>query len=81
VVSTCANPGCGTRFLYLKSGRLFHFPQHETRKVDTYWLCDKCMADFRLEWRIGEGVVAVFVACDLRIPVAPSIVDREPIAD
>lgn len=62
MIDTCANPGCGSRFLYLKSGKLFHFPQHDSRKVHTYWLCDKCMIDVHLEWRIGEGVKAVLSA-------------------
>jgi len=45
MVSQCANPECGTPFLYLREGRLFashrSAPAEESR-VEYFWLCASC---------------------------------------
>lgn len=33
--------------------------------METYWLCDPCSREFRLEWRLGEGIVAVEMTLSL----------------
>ena len=50
MLAKCANPGCGTPFLYLKEGRLFHLPVRQSENgagepsVEHFWLCDACAA-------------------------------------
>jgi hypothetical protein len=64
VVNKCANDACTNPFLYLKSGRLFHFPKSPSRQVQTvrqmeaFWLCDRCSQKLTLK-RTGDRVVAI----------------------
>ena len=52
MVSQCANPECGTPFLYLREGRLFATshrgaPAEESR-VEYFWLCANCAPHMNL---------------------------------
>ena len=47
MVSKCANPECGKRFIYFRGGRLFTLertePGHEHTEVEWFWLCEACV--------------------------------------
>ena len=65
VLRKCANLDCSRPFLYLRAGRLFHFPRdreersQNARAMEAFWLCGQCSETMTLQWRIGEGVIAV----------------------
>jgi len=54
MISKCANPACGTPFNYLREGKLFHIElvagsgQKPARKVEHFWLCDRCAPKWTL---------------------------------
>jgi hypothetical protein len=49
VISHCANPRCGTPFLYFRNGRLFVTPRTNAA-VEYFWLCGACAEDLDLEF-------------------------------
>lgn len=54
MVSYCANPDCGTEFLYLHEGELFVIElPHDG--VEYYWLCPSCAPDMRVVYNPSEG--------------------------
>ncbi len=73
MISKCANPECGARFRYLRSGKLFHFevttsdskpgdtktPKKLVRKLEHFWLCGECSTAFTLRHERSQGVVVV----------------------
>jgi hypothetical protein len=70
MLSKCANPGCSASFLYLHEGKLFRFdtdfesaarPKTEktARRVEFFWLCGECAAQFTLRYEKGVGVTTV----------------------
>lgn len=55
MLSKCANPGCSQSFRYLGEGRLFQVERSlaqdggkPARKIEHYWLCDRCSRDMRV---------------------------------
>ncbi len=73
MISKCANPECGARFRYLRSGKLFHFevtttdgkpadgkaPKKILRRLEHFWLCGPCSMTFTLKHERNHGVVVV----------------------
>ena len=73
MLSKCANPGCSTRFRYLRDGRLYQIEVQETppptglhlvdkpapRKVEHFWLCAECSTRMTLAYQRGKGVVTL----------------------
>lgn len=65
VLAKCANHTCTNPFLYLTHGKLFHFPRREERgterilAMESFWLCTQCSRQMTLQWRRGQGVIAV----------------------
>ena len=70
MLSKCANPACDTSFHYLHDGRLFQMEtggasaealqlKKTPRKVEYFWLCNRCAAEMTLKYEQGTGVVAV----------------------
>lgn len=49
MVSQCANPKCGTPFLYLREGRLVavRHNQHGSSKLEFFWLCGDCASHLK----------------------------------
>jgi len=61
MVTKCANPDCATPFRYFRSGKLFVLKEAgQGRKIDYYWLCDKCSQTLTLE-RDARGQIGVTV--------------------
>jgi len=71
MLNKCANPDCGTKFLYLREGRLFEFAVsnrgHEciegavpgkAFRREMFWLCAECAQKMSLECS-EDGDVAV----------------------
>jgi hypothetical protein len=72
MVSKCANPGCAATFLYFHKGKLFRVeaPADQTleetgyenavkkpaRRLEFFWLCDKCAAKMTLGFERGVGI-------------------------
>jgi len=72
MLSKCANPECSTRFLYMRGGKLFRWDQlqgvkdsgvnsdftikKESRRVEFFWLCDKCAPRMTVVFRKGVGI-------------------------
>jgi hypothetical protein len=72
MLSKCANPGCPNSFRYLHEGRLFRIHMDATesgsevgvhakekkpaRRVEFFWLCQKCSAEMTLSFEEGVGV-------------------------
>ncbi|WP_041855849.1 hypothetical protein [Candidatus Korobacter versatilis] len=56
MLSKCANPGCSELFRYLGEGRLFQLERtfasdqggKAVRKIEHYWLCDRCSRAMRV---------------------------------
>ena len=56
MLSKCANPGCSELFRYLGEGRLFQLERtatledggKPTRRIEHYWLCDRCSREMRV---------------------------------
>jgi hypothetical protein len=71
MLAKCANSSCSASFLFLHSGKLFHFDKLPQPGVDDtidpvpgnpgelFWLCDKCSAEFTLASDGQHGVRAV----------------------
>ena len=73
MLSKCANPGCGARFLYLNRGKLFRIPRQAadgskenlpdnkkpTQRLEYFWLCSECAGEMTLAFRKGVGIVPV----------------------
>lgn len=64
VLSRCANPECGHPFLNLRTGKLFvveacdlALPQLGMRKLEHYWLCDRCALVWTLIYDPARGVL------------------------
>jgi hypothetical protein len=61
MVTKCANPDCSTPFRYFRSGKLFVLREAgQGRKIDYYWLCDKCSQILTVE-RDARGGIAVAI--------------------
>ena len=71
MLSKCANPSCGTPFLYLRHGKIF-LMQHITHSVSSrsgagskgdsleyFWLCGPCSEDLTLVHDSAHGVRVV----------------------
>jgi len=72
MLSKCTNPECSTRFLYMRGGKLFRWDQlqgvkdpgvksgltikKESRRVEFFWLCDKCAPRMTVVFRKGIGI-------------------------
>jgi hypothetical protein len=70
MLAKCANPSCSTPLVYLREGKIFmmdHAPDpssnSETAKqpkpsnrIEHFWLCGPCSAEYTLVYRLGEGV-------------------------
>lgn len=54
MIDTCANPQCGRRLIYLRSGVLYAVDLHRdsTTHPEThfYWLCETCAFKHRLKF-------------------------------
>jgi hypothetical protein len=70
MLSKCANPGCSASFLYLHEGKLFRFDtgpesparpttEKATPRVEFFWLCRECAAQFTLRYKKGVGISTV----------------------
>jgi hypothetical protein len=70
MLSKCANPVCTTPFHYLHDGRLFQMetganaaeqPEHKkgARRIEYFWLCNRCAAEMTLRYERGVGVITV----------------------
>jgi hypothetical protein len=81
MLNQCANPGCSTRFRRLQDGKLFLVevkvaeasPSSRAvgeakpcRRLEHYWLCDRCAAVLTLSFEHERGVVAVPLVQSLR---------------
>ena len=72
MLSKCANPACTTPFHYLHDGRLFQWetgsgPDQPSakkvpRRIEYFWLCNGCAAEYTLRYDRGVGVVTVPIA-------------------
>lgn len=73
----CANPACSSPFRRLEEGKLFQVEteyllpvgtrrakrqDRPVRRVDRYWLCDRCSLFLTLSVEKGRGVVPVPLA-------------------
>jgi len=72
MLSKCANPECSTRFLYMRGGKLFRWDQlqgvkdsssspgpaikMDSRRVEFFWLCEKCAPRMTVVYRSGTGI-------------------------
>jgi len=67
MVSECANPGCGARFLYFGQGQLVAVPRQGRSltgsRVEFFWLCGNCASHLNLEVALNG---------------APNLVPRRP---
>lgn len=67
MLSKCANPACTTAFQYLRDGRLFQMEtgahqradKKTPRRIEYFWLCNRCAAELTLRYEPGTGVVTV----------------------
>ncbi|HSM86873.1 MAG TPA: hypothetical protein VLT16_12005 [Candidatus Limnocylindrales bacterium] len=51
MVSQCANPYCGTPFVYLRDGRLYAVPRRNpSAMIEYYWLCSSCASEMDLKF-------------------------------
>jgi hypothetical protein len=65
VFSTCANPACRGKFNY-RQGAIFRFRKQlindgQSARNDPFqhfWLCANCAEIYRLEYLVGQGVLA-----------------------
>lgn len=70
MLAKCANPSCSTPLVYLREGKIFMMdharklssrsedfrnPRVENR-VEHFWLCGPCSAEYTLIYRDGVGV-------------------------
>ena len=73
MVGKCANSSCHTSFRYLHEGKLFcveipppqagsnafgrNFSDNCVRRVEWYWLCNRCAEQMTLKIEEGRGIV------------------------
>lgn len=69
MLAKCANPSCSTPLVYLREGKIFmmdHAPEPSSNsesskpragnRVEHFWLCGPCSAEYTLVYRLGAGV-------------------------
>jgi hypothetical protein len=70
MLAKCANPSCSTPLVYLREGKIFmmdHAPEPSSNseaikqsrtgnRVEHFWLCGPCSAEYTLVYRLGMGV-------------------------
>lgn len=70
MLAKCANPSCSTPLVYLREGKIFmmdHAPETPSSpeapktpkpasRVEHFWLCGPCSAEYTLVYRVGMGV-------------------------
>ena len=70
MLSKCANPGCSQPFRYLRDGKLFEIEnggsdnsavgdKKPSRRVEFFWLCGQCSAEFTVVNDKDRGVITV----------------------
>lgn len=71
MLSKCANPACSTPFRYLRDGKLFEIEsgvgsenstfgaKKPNRRVEFFWLCGQCSADFTVIKNNEEGAITI----------------------
>jgi len=71
MLSKCANPSCSTQLVYLREGKIFMMEadaqavipasaaKKTTRRVEHFWLCGPCSAQFTLAYDRHRGVQVV----------------------
>jgi hypothetical protein len=64
MIAKCANFSCSTPFRYLHEGRLFRFEADAAgdsgragRRVEHFWLCERCARTLTLEFCEGRVVM------------------------
>jgi hypothetical protein len=75
MLSKCANPSCSASFRYFHEGRLFRIetstgpgpgenaaPAKPPRRVEFFWLCDRCAPQMTLEHDAHGQVTVTRVA-------------------
>ncbi len=78
MLSKCANPGCSELFRYLGEGRLFQLERtvspesggKSTRKIEHYWLCDRCSRAMRVGVLENEALL-IFSDPDGNVNTSP----------
>ena len=78
-----SNPSCSASFRHLQDGKLFRIetdPVLRTRnpkRLEYFWLCDRCSSTMTLRLEDNETVVAVPILEPMRdVPVTVISVDR-----
>jgi hypothetical protein len=71
MLSKCANPACSQPFRYLRDGKLFEIDSRDdferpaagerkaVRRVEFFWLCGDCSAEFTIINDKDRGVITV----------------------
>ena len=71
MLKKCANPMCSSQFRVLSQGKLFQVEvdgfiacanprkTRSPRRVERYWLCDRCCSSLTLIFEKGRGMVTV----------------------
>jgi len=70
MLKKCANPMCPNPFRVLSQGKLFQMEvddfvacanrrNRSPRRVERYWLCDRCCSSLTLTFEKGRGMVTV----------------------
>jgi hypothetical protein len=65
MLKTCANPGCGAKFLYLRHGVLFTFRSRQSftgaaiNVPEWFWLCRECSQTVTLVFDPVNGRQAI----------------------
>ncbi len=70
MLKKCANPLCPNAFRVLSQGKLFQMEvddfvacanrkNRSPRRVERYWLCDRCCSSLTLIFETGRGMVTV----------------------
>jgi len=71
MLSKCANPSCSTQLVYLREGKIFMMEADSqtvapassakkgARRVEHFWLCGPCSAQFTLAYDRQYGVKVV----------------------
>ena len=70
MLKKCANPLCPNAFRVLSQGKLFQMEvddfvacanrkNRSPRRVERYWLCDRCCSSLTLIFEKGRGMVTV----------------------
>ena len=71
MLSKCANPSCSTQLVYLREGKIFMMEadgqavipasaaKKTARRVEHFWLCGPCSAQFTLAYDRHRGVQVV----------------------